>query len=250
MAMLNPYEDDSDPRNIVRGNPGLKSETEHDISAGIYRHLGMIVGQASVSFFCSIIPDAIERVTESAGGDASITTYRNVGRRVKYGISTYNAIPLDKKGTFLSFYLVYSITRYDSPDPNVGDNRSRGIEGMAIFSGKLWKGARLQADYLLTSTQNLSQSRKTDYLHSLKFEINQEIIKNRLSASVYVRNPFESRSSLRERIAGDNFRMETSREHLGRVFGFSLRFNFGRLRDRVADATPPPDDTSRKEGML
>jgi hypothetical protein len=245
MTMLNPYEDDSDPKNILRGNPDLRSETGHNISLSLNRNFGALSGKVGLSLSFNLIPDAIERVTEPAENGINITTYRNVGKRYRYHIGFDNGVIPITRNIYLTYFAGYSIIFYNSHDPNIGTNRTEGFDCIANLSGRLWKSGSVKIDYYLSSTQNLSQSLKTDYLHRFAIRIDQSIIKNKLSASVTVSNPFSSHSTLREDIAGPNFRMVSRHEYLGRIFGFSLRANLGRLKDRVPEAETVPDDTSR-----
>jgi hypothetical protein len=245
MTMLNPYEDDSDPKNILRGNPYLRPETKHGISLSLDKSFGTLSGKVGVSLSFDLIPNAIEKVTEPADNGINITIYRNVGRRERYRIGFDNGMIPITKNIYLTYFAGYSIIFYDSHDPNIGSNRTEGFDCIANLSGRLWKSGYVKIDYYLSSTQNLSQSLKTDYFHRVTIRIDQSIIKNKLSASLTVSNPFSSHSALREEIAGSNFRMVSRHEYLGRILGFSLRANFGRLKDRVAEAETVPDDTSR-----
>lgn len=245
MGMLNPYKDNSDPKNILQGNPNLHSETAHNISLSLYRNFGTLSGKVGLSLSYNLIPDAIERVTEPADNNINITTYRNVGRREKYRIGIDNGVIPITRNIYLTYFAGYSIIFYDSHNPNIGSNRTEGFDCIANLSGRLWKSGSLKIDYYLSSTQTLSQSIRTSYLHQFAIRIDQSIIKNKLSASLTATNPFSSHASLQKNIAGSNFRMTTRNEYLGRIFGFSLRANFGHLKDRVPQAKTVPDDTSR-----
>ncbi|MFA5713695.1 MAG: TonB-dependent receptor, partial [Bacteroidales bacterium] len=240
MNMLNPYEDDSDPKNIYRGNPDLRPETRHSTSLSLSRRFGKLGGSIEMSLSFSLIPNAIERVTMATDNGATLTTYRNIGQRKQYRIGFDNGVIPFSKNVALQYFVGYSFIVFDSPDPNLGHNRTGGFDCIAVLSGRAWSSGTLRLTYNLLSSHNLSQSQKTGYLHNFTFRLDQSIIKNKISASLTVANPFESRSTLREEIAGSNFRTISTREHLGRIVGVSLRFNFGRLKDRVAEAENVP----------
>lgn len=111
--------------------------------------------------------------------------------------------------------------------------------------GNLWKGGSSGFRYSFVSNMGISQASRVYYNHHFDFTHTQALIKNKLFASVEITNPFDSRMTVRNQITGVNFRLSSSRELLGRVCTLTLRWNFGRLRDRVADAEKMADDTSR-----
>ena len=245
MAMLNPYEESSDPKNILRGNPDLLSETKHSITLSLSRNFGTLSGKVELALHYDLIPNAIERVTEPMDNGINITTYHNVGKRERYRIGFDNGVIPINQNIYIQYFAGYSFIFYTSHNPNIGSNLTKSFDCIAVLSARLWKGTNIRGTYNLYSTLNLPQSKKTGYLHQFNLRIDQTIIKNKLAASVAILNPFSSRPLLQQEITGSDFRMVSQYEHLGRIFGISLRVNFGRLKDRVPEAEKVPDDTSR-----
>jgi len=266
---LNPFIDDTDPMNLFFGNPELESETHRYLSIGVTRGGLMreanFVRRANVSLGATYgaTSNAIELVTQAGSDGISKTTFENISRKdnVSIGLSTQMSfVPKN-----ISFFATvgYQISVWDSPDFGL----DRNSVGSAFFFANLWAdpwtGGRIDVGYSFSANpiegmagqmatgmnlnvnSMMSQSNRAFYTHLFRFRYNQEIIRNRLFASVSINNPFESRQRIQSEITGSNFHTESWREQMGRTFTFSLRWNFGRLRDRVPDAAIIDDGTSR-----
>lgn len=84
-----------------------------------------------------------------------------------------------------------------------------------------------------------------NYSYWFSFDFSQMLVKKRLFLNLSLENPFDSHRYVARSLVGDNFRSLTHSERRGRIFGFSLRANFGRFRDRVAEGESLSTDHSR-----
>lgn len=258
-ARLDPYITDTDPNNLFAGNPELRPEHLRRISLSISRRIeesrkqanragkGLLSGtqnEVTLGFSYEIITHAIEQVTSLNTDGISMTTYENIGQRNKYGINIKSRLSLIK---IINIQMTagYSVESYHSPNPNVDGTRIGGANCEVYLSGRLWPTGSTTFSYWLSSNMGTSQAFRVYYNHNFRLAHTQALIKNILFASVEISNPFKSRISVHNQITGVNFRMDSSRDQLGRILKFSLRWNFGRLKDRVADAQKIDDDTLR-----
>jgi hypothetical protein len=259
---LNPFVDDTDPMNLLAGNPELKSERVRSLELNLNRRFVRESGRINVGliFNYQTIPNAIERVTIVGDDGISLTTFKNINRSERYSIGSFNTLSFPR-GMFLIGSVGYNIFVYHNQVLGMDKSQIGGFTANLRFDRR-WKrgtstliyflfpseGAGQNTEFANSFTQisnGASQINKMYYVHSFRFGHIQELVKNKLFGSVEIRNPFESRQTVRSEITGSNFRMESWREQMGRTFMFSLRWNFGRLKDRVPDAATIQDDTVR-----
>ena len=246
--MLDPYVDETDPWNLSVGNPDLRPERLRRISVNLERAIRRQAPNSQIlispRFSYETIANAIERVTSVDDG-VSLTTYRNHSRRSAYMLGLTYSMPLTSR-ILLNVSANYRILVFNSPEFGVDRNRVDMFDGAVRLSGRLWEGGNTELSYALNSHVSTSQATHASYSHSFSFSHTQVILRNRLFGTLSVSNPFESRQRVYSDFSGLNFRTESWREHIGRTVTFSLRWNFGRLRDRVPDANIIPDGTSRE----
>lgn len=246
--MLNPYVNDIDPMNISTGNPALDPERSYGVSANFSRRLKPDpVSRVGIGVSYSRITGAIERISSTDRTGVTLSTYDNVGLRDKFAVSMQFILAIDVwNGMYIFSDVRYSIINYDGRYAEIGNNRVSGFAAISTVDVRPWKTGTLNITHILKSNLEYAQSRKIEYYNDFKFEFGQTLVRNKLFATVAVRNPFQSHDYVRNVIGGSNFMMNSSRERLGRVFEFTLRGNFGRLKERVAQAEKIADDTARE----
>jgi len=247
--MLDPYVDETDPWNLSVGNLDLRPERLRRVSVNLQRTIRRQEANNTIlispRFSYETIANAIERVTSVGHDGVSLTTYRNHSRRNAYTFGLTYSMPVTHR-ILLNVSGNYRILVFNSPEFGVDRNRVDMFDGAVRLSGRLWEGGNTEFSYNLNSHVSTSQATHASYSHSFNFSHTQVILRNRLFGTLSVSNPFESRQRVHNDFSGLNFRTESWREHMGRTFTLSLRWNFGRLRDRVPDASVIPDGTSRE----
>ena len=247
---LNPYLDDSDPLNLRTGNPLLQPENSHTFLIGPMLHflrkykINITLPQISYT----IITNAIEQVTTVSTEGVGLTSYANLGKRNSLDI--FCPISLNMiKWVSLSVSPSYRHITYKSSNPDVGTNTVQSLS--LSLSAKLspWKGGSVSCSYSLQSGIATAQSTKMNYYNDFSFRWQQTILKNKLFATLSLDNPFESRRYISNTISGSGFIYTDRREQLGRVFMLTLRTNFGRFKDKIAEQSDIFQDRGRTEGQ-
>lgn len=243
--MLNPYVDISDPMNLRTGNPELDPERSHNFrlslgwSSKSRWHIGL-------DMLYTTIGNAVERITtvDPATG-VSTTTYDNVGRRNGLNARFECYTPRLFGRVSLTNLVTYDYLRFTTGG---SDRIRRSTHGFSYFGSITitpWKSAELWGTYILRSDVGSPQNARVRYTHSFRFSLMQTLVKNRAYLSVAIRDPFDSHRYVGRSLEGANFRSFTRTERRGRIVEFSLRVNFGRFRDRVAEQEALIDDHSR-----
>lgn len=245
ISMLNPYVDISDPMNLRTGNPELDPERSHNFrlslgwSSKSRWHIGL-------DMLYTAIGNAVERITtvDPATG-VSTTTYDNVGRRNGLNARFECYTPRLFGRVSLTNLVTYDYLRFTTGG---SDRIRRSTHGFSYFGSITitpWKSAELWGTYILRSDVGSPQNARVRYTHSFRFSLMQTLVKNRAYLSVAIRDPFDSHRYVGRSLEGANFRSFTRTERRGRIVEFSLRVNFGRFRDRVAEQEALIDDHSR-----
>lgn len=246
-TMLNPYVDDADSMNLRTGNPRLEPERSHNVRLGTSRIF--VAGRRGIWFdlLYSHIDRAVEQVvTVDAVSGISTSTYDNVGKRNNLTAKLTLWGIVAGKWCNLSGVAAYDYVSYDSSYAGSRSNGSQhAVSTEVMLNIRLWKGARIGGSYTLRSDIGSPQNGRVTYSHWFNFDFSQTLVKNRLFLGLTLDNPFDSHRYMARSLVGENFRSLTRSERRGRIFGFSLRANFGRFRDRVAEGGALDDDRSR-----
>lgn len=256
---LDPYLIDIDPNNLVTGNPQLTPEKIDRLtilltktikgSSKPLRGVGKRVlsgtnNNVELGFTYELISNAIEQVTILQEDGVTITTFDNIGSRDRYSVSLSSSLWLLEKVS-LNMKGGYTVQQFRSGNPNIGHSRIGGVDGELYLSARFWPTGNTTFGYRNSSNLGLSQASMLFYNHYFKFAHSQVLIKSKLFASIEVSNPFKPRMTIHNQISGLNFKMDSWQEQFGRVVLFSLRWNFGRLKERVGEAEKLDDDRSR-----
>ncbi|MDR2584897.1 MAG: outer membrane beta-barrel family protein [Prevotellaceae bacterium] len=242
---LNPYLDDSDPTNLLTGNPHLRPEASHLFTFNpILPSLlqGRIMFSPTVRY--TIIKNAIERATGRYEEEVSLTSYVNLDQRTSLDVGISASLWGVKWISGIIRYY-YQQTNYKSNNIDVGKNtvkNSRFEFDIDVFP---WKGGSLSCTYRVLPSIIAAQSSKVHYYNDFSLFLQQTIIKNKFSATLSLDNPFESHRFFNNTISGAGFTSFSRHEQLGRILRLSLRANFGRFKDRIAEQGDIIDDRER-----
>lgn len=244
ISYLNPYEDISDPDNIFKGNPNLTAEYAQGLSLiaskvfGNYTTFTFIAGS-------EFINNAIEKTTTINKENTSITTYDNLGFESRYIIRlSLSLMPM--KGFRVNNVIALNNQKYHNKSTGLS-NEVTGFSYTGSLSYALSKKSQLYCSINVSPLMGSSQTKKVGYNTSLRFNYSRTLVKDKLFMNISLEDPFSKHRFLKNTIGNDFFSMTTSREQLGRILGFSLEWNFGRLKDKGAttDKSARPSDLSR-----
>jgi hypothetical protein len=243
---LNPFKDDSDPKNIMMGNPELRAEYAHNFNLSVRKFFGnnLIVELLSSAEY---INNAIERITTIDNQNISTTTYENISNKEDYFAQiSFMMIPLSRF-SFYSLGMLYH-TKYTNTVTGMKNNMT-GFGYSGNFSVTLFKSTRFGGSVNVSPQMSSVQTQKVNYYHSFRFSLSQTLVKDKLFLTLSLNEPFSRHRYISNTIGDNLFHMTTKKEVLGRLFGFSLRWNFGHLKDNsfIHDSESIPSDLSRPE---
>lgn len=85
LSSLNPFIDESDPENLIQGNPNLKPEVIHNFGIRVRKQMSKLFLSSDFSY--KYTKGAIERLTELREDGKSYTTFGNIGTRHNYDLT-------------------------------------------------------------------------------------------------------------------------------------------------------------------
>jgi hypothetical protein len=243
---LNPYLDNSDPKNITVGNPNLKAEYAHRIQISISKNFGNSIS-TRIESKAEFTNNAIERVTTINAQNISTTSYSNIGQKEDYITAIDFVITPFSWLSILNFGNIRH-TRYTSTINGIKNNVT-GFGYIGNINFKLLKSTSISGSFNISPQINSAQTKEVKYYNSVDFSLYQTLIKNKLFLTLSLSEPFNSHRYISNMIGNSYYNMSTTREMPGRIWGFRLRWSFGRLRDKLSmpGIEAPPADLVRPD---
>ncbi len=231
ISQLNPFADLSNPDFESTGNPKLKpaytnvfqisynksKKATVNIALG-YMHFRDLIGPVSAY-------DPATRITR--------TSFENVGRAMVLKTNFYLSYPVNKKVNLR----LNSDIRYVSSDVMVNNTliKNSGLMGYFNVSGgyRFEKGWRLNADITFNTAGISSVQGKSNGFTGSSFGVQKDLIKDKLTFSTSVNNPFVTYRRIRKTVAGPDFNQVIHSEVYYRSVAISLNYRFGKLKEAV-----------------
>ncbi len=241
---LNPFIDQSDPKNIFKGNPNLKSNYVHFFTVKMGKRIGnnLDLGILYSNYYTN---NSIEFISTIDNTGVTTSTYENIGKKFSQRIS--GSFSYFKKWLWIICSGGYSITNYTN-DKNGENNQVRGFN--FVFNSRFDISNRtvLEIIYRLNPS-NSAQIKKTSYSSSTTINLSQTLVKEKLFMNLFINDPQINHKYISKIIGNDYYTMTTHNEQLGRIFGISIRWNFGHLKDKVGKILQPraPEDLNGPE---
>lgn len=230
MDYLNPFEDNSDPNNISKGNPELKAEYAQRLTlllSKIFSNNFLVTLTSSYEN----INNAIEKITIVENNGISLTTYANLSKKETYNLSSnINLRPV--KWITINSNFSYIIASYQNKFTGI-ENRVSGINLSSRAEVKFGKTSSFAGNFSIFPQISSPQTHIVKYTNLVNFNFSQIIIKDKLFLFFTLDEPFNKRKFINNIIGNDTFIMTTSRQKIGRILGFKLAWNFGRLKEKL-----------------
>lgn len=227
---LNPFVDRSNPSFERTGNPDLRPAFVNDLQLGWNKSKkgSFNVGVGYTHFKNLIFPIAVYNPETQV----TRTSYGNTGRaRLFTGILNVN-YPISKKWNF-------------STNLRIAHGKVTGqVNGTEVTnSGVMYQlafstGYRLPKEWRVNANVNangpsVNLQGTSNAIVSTSFSVNKDVIKDKLSASVAVNNPFTKYRLFHNETFGPDFEQTSDRWNYFRTFNFTLNYKFGRLKDGI-----------------
>lgn len=230
IQLLNPFIDQSDPRFIRSGNPGLQPVLNHNFNIGYSKFSKNTI---NISLTYTFARNTIQSVASALAGDSVLKiTYQNIGSYDNAGLNINLGFPLGKRmnltanGT-LSY--IWTMGVIDGKDVS-----NQGVEGF-VYSYLTYKTKKnwrfnLNAGYY-GPVRNL-QGNSNSYFYS-SIGSSRQILKQKATVSVTVSNPFQKFRTLTTIVEDPMFYQKTVNKNYFRNISVSFYYRFGKLSEEV-----------------
>lgn len=230
---LNPYVDTTDPLNISYGNPSLKSEVSHSISADYSLFAEKYDFTAGLGSY--FLNNGIESISKVDAAGVRSTTYENIGKRRDFYLSLYGSARFTPK---LNIYTNMSgnYTRISSSRNGELKNSGFRYNGSLGIRWVLWKDGSINGNFGLYTPYVMLQG-KSSLFYYTGFGVSQQLLDKKMTLSLSVSDPFWKYKKYTSRYDDpENFRMESIYRQRGQTVRFSISYNFGQMSGGVKKA--------------
>jgi len=227
---LNPFIDRSNPNFERTGNPNLRPANVNDIQLGYNwsRKMSVNFGLGYTFFRDLIFPvsvyDSVTNITRTSYGNTGTAKLPQANLNLNY--------PITKKWNFsLNARAAYGMVKGIVNEVLI---KNEGLMYQLSAStgyrfGKDWRiNANLNANGPSVTLQGTSNT-----MLSTSFSVNKDIVKDKLSLSAAVNNPFTKFRHNRNESYGPDFAQINNRRDYFRSFNFSVNYKFGKLKDAI-----------------
>lgn len=245
---LNPFVDRSNPDFELSGNPDIKPVMYNALEAGFSRARKLsIFLNLSYMFSKSMIfrisnYDPVSRISK--------TTYQNTGQTKLPGLDYSIKYPLTQRNTIsVNGKLAYGIIKRTE---NGQELKHEGLmyRYYASATHKIKDKWYLSADVLLNGGNLSAQGQSNSFIVS-SFKADRTLIKDKVSVSATVSNPFNKYRINATEISSPDFMQTNDSRIYFRVFNFSANYRFGKLKDAIKKGKRgiKNDDVSGNSGL-
>lgn len=243
---LNPFVDKSNPQVINMGNPKLQPVVNHSIEL---TYSNFKKGSVTVGLSYNFANNTVQNVTSVGTDTVTVSTYQNVGKDKRLGISLNTNYPVTKKlnvsinAQLLHVWLsgTYNGQFYDR----------KGIQGH-IFTNTGYtfnKGYHAGFDIGYDSRYVLLQGKDNDYFY-VSFSGSKDILNKKATISLYVNNPFQQFRRLDYYMNTNDFNQYNYNDIYFRRINISFKYKFGKLNSSIKknDHSISNDDLGGRSG--
>ena len=230
---LNPYVNNIDSMNISYGNPSLKAEVSHSFELG-YTYFTPKFNLSATSS-ASFVNNSIESISTVQSNGATVTTYENIGKNQRFGLSLYFSYRPTKK---LSIYFNGS-GYYSKLETNNGyaiTNEGFNYNGSINGRWTLWKDGSINAYGGIYSPSIMLQGKSSAYYYT-SFGVSQYLLKRKLMLSFSASNPFWYSIKYISESRDITFFSHNVNTQLARTVRFNVTYNFGKMDLQVKKAS-------------
>jgi outer membrane receptor protein involved in Fe transport len=227
---LNPFVDRSNPSFESSGNPDLKPVLSNSFELNYSKfkkgsiNVGLNYAFASNTVQQISIYDEATKITR--------TTFVNTGKDRKLGSTLNINYPFTPKlnltlGGNMNYIWLKGLV-------NGLEYENSGLQGYVYgyMSYKIEPGWRIGANFSYNSAYITLQGKSRSSTYS-SFSVGKDIIKDKLTFSGSVSNPFQKFRAYENTTEGINFRQSSYNENYFRRFNMSLNWRFGKLKESI-----------------
>jgi outer membrane receptor protein involved in Fe transport len=229
---LNPYVNNLDSMNISYGNPSLKAEISHSFELGYTYFTPKL--NFSLTPFAALVNNSIESISKIQPSGATITTYENIGKNQRFGLSLYiRLVPTEKINIYFN-----GRGNYSKLETNNGYAISNeGFTYMGSLGGRwtLWKDGSINLNCGAYSASIMLQGKSSTFYYT-SLGISQYLLKRKMMLSLSTSDPFWYKKKYTSESKDITFSSRNISTQLAQMVRFNLSFNFGKMELQVKKA--------------
>jgi outer membrane receptor protein involved in Fe transport len=226
ISTLNPFVDRSNPDFISTGNPKLRPVLSNNLQLN-YNLFKKVIFNFGINYMFSN-NNVLQVSSYNPLTDVTSTIFENIGKNRNTGANFYLNYPITPS---LNFNLNGSINYlFIQGVVDTTLTKNHGFQGNAFgnLSYKFTPGWRVSANYGYNSRYLTLQGNSNSFSF-YSFNMSKEIVKNKLTFSAGVNNPFTKFRDYVSETSGDNFTQTSFSQRYFRTFNFALNYRFGKL---------------------
>lgn len=229
---LNPYVNNLDSMNISYGNPSLKAEISHSFEMGYTYFTPKL--NFSLTPFAALVNNSIERITKIQPSGATISTYENIGKNQRFGMSFYvRLIPNQKINFNLNGRVQYS--KLETNNGYAISNEGFSYNGSLGGRWTTWKDGSVNLYCGAYSAGIMLQGSSSTFFYT-SFGVSQYLLKRKLMLSLNTSDPFWHKKKYIYDSKDITFLTHNVYTQLTQMVRFNLTFNFGKMDLQVKKA--------------
>ena len=241
---LNPYVNNTDPKNISFGNPNLDVEKSNNfnLNYGVFKPKFNL----NANLFYNFVNNSIERVT-TLKNDTTQTTYKNIGKSQNLGLYFY--------GNWQATMKLRIFANASGSYMNMQANDGSGMKNSG-YMGQLFGGAQYNFPRDLTlsfnggaSAPSLSLQGKSSGFHFYAFSLNKSFMKKKLTITLSAQNVFEKYIYYNYNTQTDQFRTVSNYSYPTRNFRIGISYKFGELKQQIKKVQRGINNDDSKSGQ-
>jgi ferric enterobactin receptor len=228
---LNPFTDRSNPDFQTSGNPDLHRVLINDMQLGYHINKK---GNVNIGLVYDFARNLDLRVsTFDTANNVTYTTYKNVGKVSALGSNIFINYPITKKWNFSLNANIMRFWLNGDVDGVLQENNFWTVNISSSTGYSFEKGWRVSANFDLSGRNPTGLQGSSTGVTSTAFNVSKQVIKNKLTLSASLRNPFTKYIYGQTDTFGPDFRQTTINQNYFRSVNFSLNYNFGKLKDGI-----------------
>jgi outer membrane receptor for ferrienterochelin and colicin len=230
--------------NIRYGNPRLDAEISHSFELGYTYFTPKL--NFSLTTYGSLVNNSIESITRVETSGSRVTTYENIGKDQRLGVSMYmNYRPSAKLNIYFNSGGSFTRLEANSGYSIVND----GFNYRLSLGGRwtAWKNGTVNMNVGVYSPNIQLQGKSSGYYYT-GFGVSQYFLKRKLMISAYANDPFWHEKSYDYENHDATFTSRSEYSYLARNFRISLTYNFGKMDFQVKKAQRGIQNDDLKSG--
>jgi outer membrane receptor protein involved in Fe transport len=222
---LNPYVNDIDSMNIRYGNPSLKAEVSHSFELG-YSYFSPKFNFSATSS-SSFVNNSIESFSKVLTNGAFVTTYENIGKNQRHGLSFYVSYrPSGKLNIYYNGGVNYS--KLESNNGYIISNEGFSYNGSLGGRWTLWKDGSININTGIYSPSIMLQGKSPAFFYT-SVGVSQYLLKRKLMLSLSVSEPFWYKKKYIFESNDITFFTRNEYIQLAQTLRLSVTYNFGKV---------------------